>query len=829
MKRVILLIVLGIMLIPTGCKKDDKEEPKPNPEPQSGEVVVADVTKIMDASTRQAIASIDTVNYTFVFNNETELVKNLKVGDILVDSCSEKAPYGYLRKITSIEGTKSGKTVKTQQAKLTEAVLQGSIDFTADELPLLRNRIRKMKLAPGVTLKQMKNTDFTVFYFDYDMNLGSDDAKINIKGNSSLDMGLFFKFDWTYQILPYPDVIVDLFKAGVEMNQSSSINITSDAGATLTENISLATFYFDPWTFSVGPVPVVFFPKVELVMDVDGNVSAVFSTGASEEYHGELGVQYTSESGFGPLMGSDFSYDYYAPSLELSSNITTKVGPKVSLMLYNVVGPYIYLSGYTTLDASYYSSTGNWDMDFVVGAMATTGIEVDIFSFEHDWHTDFNLFEQSLIHLENEPMETGIFFKFPQEGGWYPLGSDLKLQAKVTGQIPDEVVFFADGVQIGTDNSEPYEYVWNTTSASHGEHILIVNDVVNGEVIDADTVTISLLNSKWEIVDFSNNGLNNETVSSDVYFEDEETGYIIGGNAYGFGGYMLKTTDGGKTWDNIGPDGFTIAMMEMLHLNQGDFVIRMYEGSLFSSDIWDKEFGYPDDDGNWIVTFSDYTLYNLALSFDGYIYGVAKHYSNNDKYLLCKANTADHHFGGVIDIPYSGALPKVYFFRNKGIVYNLVNPGNPLRQYYMISENDGASWETRVLNVSGVTPEDKLYGAFFFSETHGWIVGHDSNGHAIVLITKDGGDNWEKVDVEEPYSFGSVSFINDNEGYATVNSENMYGYENHKLYHTQDGGYTWEAMDFSNSAFRLKKVRFLNYKRGFAVGHGATGYRFTVE
>ncbi len=829
MKRFLLLIILTIILIPTGCKKDNKDEPKPDPNPEPDEIVVADITKVMDASTRQAITSIDTVDYTFVFNNETELVKNLKVGDILVDSCSDKAPYGYLRKITSIEGTKSGKTVKTQQAKLTEAVLQGNIDFSADELPLYRNRIRKMVLAPGVTMKNPKNADFTVFYFDYDINLGNDNSKINIKGNSSLDMGLFFKFSWSYQVLPYPDVIVDLFKAGVEMNQSSSINITSEAGAGLTENISLATFYFDPWTFSVGPVPVVFFPKVELVMDVDGNVSAVFSTGASEEYHGELGIEYTSDNGFGPVAGSDFSYDYYAPSLELSSNITAKIGPKVSLMLYNVLGPYVYLSGYTSLDASYYSSTGNWDMDFVVGAEATTGIEIDIFSFEHDWHTDFNLFEQTLIHLENEPMETGIFFMFPEEGSWYPLGSELKLQAKVTGQTPDEVVFFADGTQIGTDNSEPYEYVWNTASASHGEHTLIVNDMVNGQVVDADTVTISLLNSKWEIIDFTANGLNAETINNDVYFEDEQTGYIIGGNAYGFGGYMLKTTDGGKNWESIGPEGFTIAMMEMLHLNEGEFIIRMFEGSVFESGVWDKEFGYYDNEGNWIVTFSNYSLYNLALSFDGYIYGVAKYDGNNDQYLLCKANTADHNFAGTIPIPYNDALPKVYFFRNKGIVFNIVNPSNPLRQYYMISEDNGATWETKVLNVSGVTPEDNLYGAFFFSETHGWIVGHDNNGHALVLITNDGGTSWEKVDVNEPYSFGSVSFVSDNEGYATVNSENIYGYENHKLYHTQDGGYTWEAIDISMSAYRLQKVRMLNYRRGFAVGHGTTGYRFTVE
>ncbi len=91
MKKTLLLIILAIILIPTGCKK--KEEPKPEPpKPNTGEVIVADNTKVMDLTTRQAIASIDTANYTFVFNTETDFVKNLKVGDILVDSTSDKAP-----------------------------------------------------------------------------------------------------------------------------------------------------------------------------------------------------------------------------------------------------------------------------------------------------------------------------------------------------------------------------------------------------------------------------------------------------------------------------------------------------------------------------------------------------------------------------------------------------------------------------------------------------------------------------------------------------------------------------------------------------------------
>ena len=88
----------------------------------------------------------------------------------------------------------------------------------------------------------------------------------------------------------------------------------------------------------------------------------------------------------------------------------------------------------------------------------------------------------------------------------------------------------------------------------------------------------------------------------------------------------------------------------------------------------------------------------------------------------------------------------------------------------MLSEDGGVSWESMQLNASGITRGDDVKGAFFLNENKGWLVGRESQGYAFVLRTNDGGLTWEKSVVEDAYNFGSIWFLDNDEGYATVNA-----------------------------------------------------------
>lgn len=124
----VISIVFGILVLSFACKKKTSD---PEPEPKG--VKVSDITKVMDLETRAAIMSIETSDFTFVFS-ETDVVVNMAIGDILKDSASEFARYGYLRKITSIDDAKGEIVVYTEPAGLTEAALQGSIDFNSGNI-----------------------------------------------------------------------------------------------------------------------------------------------------------------------------------------------------------------------------------------------------------------------------------------------------------------------------------------------------------------------------------------------------------------------------------------------------------------------------------------------------------------------------------------------------------------------------------------------------------------------------------------------------------------------------------------------------------------------
>ncbi|NOY49371.1 MAG: hypothetical protein GXO88_02205 [Chlorobi bacterium] len=830
----LILLAIGILISPIACKKKNTQpKPDPDPIPDTTEIIISENTKVIDLETRNAISKIDTSNFTFTFNGSTDELSALKVGDILVDSGSEIVAYGYLRKVKKIDSSRGETIVETEPAGLTEAILQGSIDFNSGKLKI--SQVQRMELAKGVKLKTLKNTDFTVFDMDYDMEFGSGNDKVSVKGNTSLSMEVFFKFKWDYCILcAPPEVEVSLFESGIELDQTASINVVSEYGASISERIPLATFYFQPWTFAIGPVPVVFIPKVQLFVEVDGSVSAEFSTGASESFNGRLGAKYTSDDGWSTIADKTFIFDYYPPQLDLSASVKANVGPEVSLMLYGVAGPFTNVTACSQLDAERHTGTDNWDLDYKVGVKSEVGIRVDVFLFEDEWSNSFCLFEQSLMHLDNEPMETGVFFENPKDGDWLGLGTTVDLTARVTGATPSKLDFYVDGSLLGSLDSEPWILNWNTASSTYGDHILIVNDMIGGEIVASDTINISLLNAEWKVVDLSPLGQNNETINKDVFFSGSDEGWMVGGTEYGFGGYMLHTTDGGLNWETISPTGILApnTLDNIIFINEGEVLATTITGQVITSMGW-QEIKYPTLEG-FELTFKNFEVNDIAISNIGKLVAVGNVLNENAyKIMYAKAVSGDYEPSEGPSIPYyyndMPTKPKIYFRNAKGIVYNLKDQSNPIRQYIMLSDDGGMSWESMQLNASGITRDDDIYGAFFLDENKGWLVGRESQGFAVVLKTTDGGQSWEKINVEDVYNFGSIWMLSTEEGYATVNTINVGDIVKTKLYHTQDGGYSWSPVDIVHTRLPMKKVFFKGPYLGCTVGGGSDVFMFSVS
>ncbi len=100
------------------------------------------------------------------------------------------------------------------------------------------------------------------------------------------------------------------------------------------------------------------------------------------------------------------------------------------------------------------------------------------------------------------------------------------------------------------------------------------------------------------------------------------------------------------------------------------------------------------------------------------------------------------------------------------------------RGHILISENQGQSWRQ-----ANVPTQATLTGVFFHDKNLGWAVGHD----AIILRTKDGGENWERLyhAPEQERPLLDVWFRDGENGFAI----GAYGL----FLMTADGGDTWSS------------------------------------
>jgi len=192
MKKTLKLVVFLTLslLISNSCKKKEEEEEQPH------EIAVNEQTKVMPVESRQYITSIEPNTYTFTFNGSDNFINDLTVGNILVDSMSTLAPYGYLRKITAITEDKGNKQIQTELVTLTEAVPKGVIDFHTGNLK--RSQVKSMILADGVKLIDNKDGKFDVFNFTYNKVMtdpSNSSRKITLSGETALSLDFFFNFD----------------------------------------------------------------------------------------------------------------------------------------------------------------------------------------------------------------------------------------------------------------------------------------------------------------------------------------------------------------------------------------------------------------------------------------------------------------------------------------------------------------------------------------------------------------------------------------------------------------------------------------------------------
>ena len=133
----------------------------------------------------------------------------------------------------------------------------------------------------------------------------------------------------------------------------------------------------------------------------------------------------------------------------------------------------------------------------------------------------------------------------------------------------------------------------------------------------------------------------------------------------------------------------------------------------------------------------------------------------------------------------------------------------------------GESWAPQE---TGLT--ETLRGVCFVDENNGWTVG--ANG--TILHTSDGGNNWIKQTVATTDEFLGVVFKDVNNGWATSVKPVHYDVWGDpddwrgSIWHTSNSGQTWTKQSVPNNASILRRMDFVDCDSGWTAGIKFTGY-----
>ena len=152
----------------------------------------------------------------------------------------------------------------------------------------------------------------------------------------------------------------------------------------------------------------------------------------------------------------------------------------------------------------------------------------------------------------------------------------------------------------------------------------------------------------------------------------------------------------------------------------------------------------------------------------------------------------------------------------------LLSIGKGLSSRVYKTLDGGAHWLLSLQN----RDEDGFYDEMaFWNPQHGILVGDQVDGQMVVMVTEDGGANWQRMKMP-PALPGEGAFAASGTGIAVLGDRDVWigtgGYDAARVYHSADGGHTWTVRlapiraDSANAG--IFSLAFADGLTGVAVG-----------
>lgn len=288
---------------------------------------------------------------------------------------------------------------------------------------------------------------------------------------------------------------------------------------------------------------------------------------------------------------------------------------------------------------------------------------------------------------------------------------------------------------------------------------------------------------------------------NDVFFLDETVGFLSGsdGTTGNSQGLILKTIDGGETWTKSFIEESYSSIFSVYFLNEtlgylgaeaesiykttdgGNNFVRLNTANVpFSMDFMDIHF-FDESQGILLGAANIYKTYDGGESIqnvrqDGRIWEKIQFVNQETAFALgYKLTTSGFH-----DPTKDNIFVKT---TNKGDTWEVVvdSLDYNLRSFHFLDESNGfaCSYDEKIYKstnagqtweLASSSPDEcslALFDITFFNEEVGYAVGGSTycqDKSAVLWETRDGGENWNRILIEDEFYFRKITRISDNTG-----------------------------------------------------------------
>lgn len=356
--------------------------------------IIPDSTVVLGEETMQQLETAAADLSLLTFAQMTPELAAVQSGDIIVSGPSQPLPFGFLRRVTAVSQAGGEVAVQTEPATLTEAVQQGQIGWSrsfsaADVISVQAREGVVVHLGPDAPADDE-------FYVTIP---GLNDTCLSATGSVSVPQ---FHVDFNLEISWFA-----LQEARFIVTQQviDDIALTVTCDGSRDREWPLAQFILAPVVVPVGPVPVVFVPKLDLILGVEGTISAGLSF--------EAALDVTVRGGFQFADGSFDAIGEFTPivsgSLQPATSASVKLyaGPELSLLVYGVSGPFLqnglYVQGEVNADVDPW-----WALYW--GLEANVGLELEILGHDiADWNAVAIGYRDVIVQAGGDEAPTSTF------------------------------------------------------------------------------------------------------------------------------------------------------------------------------------------------------------------------------------------------------------------------------------------------------------------------------------------------------------------------------------------------------------------------------------